>query len=122
MNSGPLADRNALRRLIGCVAVAVFMARLDIYVVNISLPTIARHFHVGTGAVSWVTMSYLLFNCGAMMLIGRIADTVSPRTLFMWGYAVFTAGSLLCGLATSLNIVGNLADREVGMNSEGGDL
>ena len=105
MNSGPLADRNAQRRLIGCVAVAVFMARLDIYVVNISLPTIARHFGVGTSSVSWVTMSYLLFNCGAMMLIGRIADTVSPRTLFIWGYAVFTAGSLLCGLATSLGML-----------------
>ena len=105
MNGEPLADRNAQRRLVVCVAVAVFMARLDIYAVNISLPTIARQFHVGTSAVSWVTMSYLLFNCGAMMLIGRIADTISPRTLFIWGYAVFTAGSLLCGLATSLSML-----------------
>ena len=100
-----ITGRSSHLRLVGCVAVAVFMARLDIYVVNISLPTIARHFHAGTSAVSWVTMSYLLFNCGAMMLIGRIADTVSPRTLFIWGYAVFTAGSLLCGLATSLGML-----------------
>ena len=105
MNSGMFADRKAQRRLVVCVAVAVFMARLDIYVVNISLPTIARHFHAGTSAVSWVTMSYLLFNCGAMMLVGRIADAVSPRTMFIWGYAIFTAGSLLCGLATSLGML-----------------
>ncbi|MFA6562920.1 MAG: DHA2 family efflux MFS transporter permease subunit [Verrucomicrobiia bacterium] len=98
-------DRHSHLRLVGCVAVAVFMARLDIYVVNISLPAIARHFHADTSAVSWVTMSYLLFNCGAMMLIGRIADTVSSRTLFIWGYAIFTAGSLFCGLATSLGML-----------------
>jgi len=98
-------DRHSHLRLIGCVAVAVFMARLDIYVVNISLPAIARHFHADTSAVSWVTMSYLLFNCGAMMLIGRIADTVSSRTLFIWGYAIFTAGSLFCSLATSLGLL-----------------
>ena len=100
-----IANNNSHLRLIGCVAIAVFMARLDIYVVNISLPTIARHFHADTSAVSWVTMSYLLFNCGAMMLIGRIADAVSARTLFIWGYAIFTAGSLFCGLATSLGML-----------------
>ena len=85
--------------LIASVAVAVFMARLDTYIVNISLPAMARDFGVGTSAVSWVTMGFLLFNCGSMMLVGRLADIVPPRKLFVWGYAVFTTGSLLCGLA-----------------------
>ena len=105
MNGGSITDRSLQLRLIGSVALAVFMARLDIYVVNISLPTIARHFSAGTSAVSWVSMGYLLFNCGAMMLVGRIADTANPRTLFIWGYAVFTAASLFCGLSTSLGML-----------------
>ena len=102
MSQDVITDARRRRLLVASVAVAVFMARLDIYVVNISLPTVARHFHVGTSAVSWVTMSYLLLSCGTMMLVGRIADSASPRKLFIWGYAIFTAGSLLCGLSTSL--------------------
>jgi EmrB/QacA subfamily drug resistance transporter len=91
--------------LIASVAVAVFMARLDTYIVNISLPAMARDFGVGTSAVSWVTMGFLLFNCGSMMLVGRLADIVPPRKLFVWGYAVFTTGSLLCGLAPDLRLL-----------------
>ena len=101
MNNG----KGSKALLIASVAVAVFMARLDTYIVNISLPAMARHFGVGTGAVSWVTMGYLLFSCGTMMLVGRLADVVSPRKLFVWGYAVFTAGSLLCGLAPDLGLL-----------------
>ena len=91
--------------LIASVAVAVFMARLDTYIVNISLPAMARDFGVGTSAVSWVTMGFLLFNCGSMMLVGRLADIVPPRRLFIWGYAIFTAGSLLCGFAPTLGLL-----------------
>ncbi len=105
MNGGAITGRSLQLRLISSLAVAVFMARLDIYVVNISLPSIARHFGAGTNAVAWVTMGYLLSNCGSMMLVGRLADTANPRTLFIWGYAVFTAGSLFCGLSTSLGML-----------------
>ena len=50
MTAGTISDRRGRLLLIGSVAVAVFMARLDIYIVSISLPTIARHFHAGTSA------------------------------------------------------------------------
>ena len=105
MSQDSVSDRRFQLRLVGSVEVAVFMARLDIYVVNISLPTISREFHAATSAVSWITMGYLLLSCGAMMLVGRIADAVSPRKMFIWGYAVFTAGSLLCGLSPSLGLL-----------------
>jgi len=105
VTEGTISDRRGRLLLIGSVAVAVFMARLDIYIVGISLPTIARYFHAGTSAASWVAMSYLLFNCGSMLLVGRIADCVSARTLFLVGYAIFIAGSLLCGLSTSLGML-----------------
>ena len=105
MSQGVITDARRRRLLVASVAVAVFMARLDIYVVNISLPTVARRFDVGTSAVSWVTMSYLLVSCGTMMLVGRIADGAGPRRLFITGYAIFTGGSLLCGLSPSLGLL-----------------
>lgn len=53
MTEGLITDRRSrLLLLIGSVAAAVFMARLDIYIVGISLPTIARSFHAGTSAAS----------------------------------------------------------------------
>jgi EmrB/QacA subfamily drug resistance transporter len=100
-----ITGRGSRIRLIASVAVAVFMGRLDTYIVTISLPAMARDFGAGTSAVSWVTMGYLLFNCGAMLLVGRLADAVSPRKLFIWGYSIFTAGSLLCGLAPDIGLL-----------------
>jgi EmrB/QacA subfamily drug resistance transporter len=105
VSDGAFSDRRSRLLLVGSVAVAVFMARLDIYMVNISLPTIARDLHVSTSAVSWVSMGYLLFNCGSMMLVGCVADRVSPRAFFVVGYAVFSVTSLLCGLSTSLGML-----------------
>ena len=98
------AHRSARRQglLVASVAVAIFMARLDISIVNISLPSIARSFHAGTSPVAWVAMGYLLFSCGCMLVVGRVADDAGPRLLFVLGYAVFTVASLFCGLAGSL--------------------
>ena len=105
MSEVTLDDRGAQRWLVASAAIAVFMGRLDIYVVNISLPTIAKHFDIGTTAASWVTISYLLFSCGAMLLMGHVADAVSPRRLFICGYAVFTAASLLCGFSQGFGML-----------------
>ena len=68
------------------------MVRLDIYIVSIALPVVAREFHATPGAVSWVTMGYLLLGSGTMLLLGRAAAVAGPRRMFLTGYAVFTLG------------------------------
>ena len=83
------------------LALAVFMGRLDIYIVAIALPTVARTFGLGASAVAWVSLAYLLFNTGTMLFVGQIAERAGPRRLFLTGYAVFVAGSLLGALAPS---------------------
>ena len=93
------------RLLVLSLALAVFMGRLDIYVVAVALPTVARDFHVGTGAVAWVTIGYLLFGTGSMLFVGRVAGRVGIRPLFVAGYAVFIAGALVCALSPSLGVL-----------------
>ncbi|MDQ5985297.1 MAG: Riboflavin transporter RibZ [Syntrophus sp. SKADARSKE-3] len=84
------------------VALAVFMVRLDSYIVNISLPTISRYFHVDMGEISWVIISYLLVMTGSMLIFGKLADKIGLKKIFIGGYVFFTVGSLLCGLSPSI--------------------
>lgn len=88
--------------VLAIIAFAMFMATLDQSIVNISLPTIAGAFDTDMGSVSWVVMAYLLVLSGLMLACGRLGDMKGFRRVFIGGFAVFTIGSLLCGLAASI--------------------
>ena len=90
------------RLLVTSLVIAVFLGRLDMFLVAIALPTIARDFRAGTGAVAWVTVGFLLFSTGTMLFFGRLAGRAGPRRLFVTGYAVFAAGALLCAVSPTL--------------------
>ena len=81
------------------LAVAYFMTIVDLTIVNVSLPTIARDLHFSATSLQWVVTAYGLSFGGLMLLGGRTADLLGRRRIFMLGLAVFTAASLACGLA-----------------------
>lgn len=89
--------------ILAIIAFAAFMATLDGTIVNISLPTIAESFHADMGLVSWVVLAYLLVLTGLMLACGRLGDMAGFRRVFIAGFAVFTLGSLLCGLAATIH-------------------
>jgi EmrB/QacA subfamily drug resistance transporter len=91
--------------ILAVIAFAVFMATLDTSIVNISLPTIAAWFHADMSSVSWVVMAYLLVISGLMLACGRLGDMAGFRKVFIGGFVIFTAGSLLCGLAASIGLL-----------------
>ena len=91
--------------IIAIVGFAAFMATLDTSIVNISLPTIAGWFRTDMGLVSWVVMAYLLVLSGLMLACGRLGDLKGFRRIFIAGFVVFTAGSLLCGLSPSIGFL-----------------
>ncbi len=88
--------------ILGSVAFAAFMCRLDGSIVNIAMPAIGRHFDVGTSAVSWVVLAYLVLVAALLLVAGKLGDTLGLKRVFLVGYVVFTFGSLLCGLAPNL--------------------
>jgi len=101
----PPEEKRHLRWIVFSVALAVFMVRLDSYVVNISLPTMARYFRVGTGEVSWVILSYLLVMTGSTLIFGKLVDRLGLKKVFLGGYGLFTLGSLCCGLAPTIYLL-----------------
>ncbi len=88
------------------VAIGVFMATLDSSIVNISLPSIARDFGVPlNGAIEWVIISYLVVTAAILLTAGRVSDMIGRKAIWTIGLFVFTAGSALCGAATSLGFL-----------------
>lgn len=84
------------------VSAGAFMANLDTCIVNVCLPTIARHFDTSPSTVSLVVLSYLLCEVSFLLLFGKLGERWGITQVFLIGFAVFTAGSLLCGLSQSL--------------------
>lgn len=92
--------------VLAILAIGIFMATLDASIVNISLPNIAQYFHVPlNGAIEWVIIAYLIVIAGMLLTIGRLADMIGYRILWITGLVTFTLGSTICGAAPSLGIL-----------------
>ncbi|MBV8395612.1 MAG: MFS transporter [Actinobacteria bacterium] len=80
---------------------AQFMVVLDVSIVNVALPSIKNSLHFSESGLQWVISAYTLVAGGFLLLGGRVADILGRRRMFVAGLALFTTGSLLCGLAWS---------------------
>jgi EmrB/QacA subfamily drug resistance transporter len=83
------------------VAIGVFMLLLDITIVNVALPDIQRQLHASLSDLQWVIDAYALSLAALLLTAGSIADLLGRRLVFASGIVIFTAGSLLCGVAQS---------------------
>jgi EmrB/QacA subfamily drug resistance transporter len=88
-------------RVLAVVATAFFMTILDVSIVNVALPSIARDLHFAQADLQWVITAYAITFGGFLLLGGRAADLLGRRSVFMVGVLLFTAASLVCGLAQS---------------------
>jgi EmrB/QacA subfamily drug resistance transporter len=79
----------------------MLMIVLDATVVNVALPAIQEDLGFTQSGLAWVVNAYLISFGGLLLLAGRLGDLVSRKGMFLAGLAVFTAASLLCGLAQS---------------------
>ncbi len=87
--------------LLAVVCVAQFMVVLDISIVNVALPDMRRDLHMSQNGLAWVLNAYTLTFAGFLLLGGRAADLWGRRRLFLIGVGLFSATSLLGGLAQS---------------------
>ena len=86
---------------LAAVCTGVFMLLLDITIVNVALPDIERGFHASLSDLQWVIDAYALTLAAFLLTAGSLADLYGRRIVFAVGIAIFTLGSLACGLATS---------------------
>jgi EmrB/QacA subfamily drug resistance transporter len=85
------------------VCAGVVLASLDLFIVNVALPSMADSFGVtGLGDLSWVLNAYAIVYAALLVLFGRLADRYRRDRGFMVGVAVFVAASAACAAASSL--------------------
>ena len=72
---------------------------IDTSVVNVALPSIQTELGFSQSGLSWVVNAYLIPFGGLLLLAGRLGDLIGPKRVFIGGLSLFTAASLLCGLA-----------------------
>jgi EmrB/QacA subfamily drug resistance transporter len=73
--------------------------------VNVALPAIQSDLGFSQSSLAWVVNAYLIAFGGLLLLAGRLGDLISRRGIFLAGLGVFTAASLLCGVAQSQELL-----------------
>ena len=91
---------------VGVLSLAVFMSSLDLFIVNLALPTITRSFRgSGLGSLSWVLNGYTIAFAAALVPAGRLADRIGRRRVLVAGLVVFAVGSAACGVAGGTGVL-----------------
>jgi EmrB/QacA subfamily drug resistance transporter len=105
--SWPADEGHPRKWLILCVLAAVaFMAQLDLFIVNVAVPAMGRSFHgAGLSDLSWVLNGYAIVFGALLVPAGRLADHFGRRRFLLGGVVVFTAGSIVCAVAPSLDVL-----------------
>ena len=83
----------------------IALSVLDGTIVNLALPGITRELHASAVASVWVVNAYQLAAVGLLLPCAALGDRVGYRRVYLGGVVVFTAGSVLCFLATSLELL-----------------
>ncbi|HYB47323.1 MAG TPA: MFS transporter, partial [Streptosporangiaceae bacterium] len=103
----PALDRRLRRKpssrtVLAIASLGSAVAFIDATIVNIALPDIARSFP-GTSlpTLSWILNAYNIVFAAFLMAAAGLADSLGRRRVFVFGLALFTAGSLLCAIAPS---------------------
>jgi EmrB/QacA subfamily drug resistance transporter len=98
-NDEPFSTRR-VGVMVGVLSLAIFMASLDLFIVNLAFPYIGREFHGSDlSSLSWVLNGYSIVFAATLVPAGRWADRVGRRRMFVAGLVVFCLGSILSGFA-----------------------
>jgi EmrB/QacA subfamily drug resistance transporter len=88
------------------VCVGVFMASLDLFIVNIAFPAISKHFGgASLGSLSWILSGYAIVFAALLVPAGRWADAFGRKRAFLLGLAVFVLASAACALSPSVGFL-----------------
>jgi len=103
--TSPVPDLSPRRRrlVLAICCASMLVVVMDISIVNVALPAIRRDLHASVSGLQWTVDAYTLVLASFLVLAGSTADRVGRRRTFQAGLAVFGLGSLLCGLAPSID-------------------
>jgi len=79
--------------------IGTLLASIQGSALMIALPDIMTQLHAGFMTIMWVILGFMLITTALLPVVGRLADMFGRKNLYNAGFAVFTLGSLLCGLS-----------------------
>ena len=95
----------SIRWALASLALSMLLSSLGISIANVALPTLARAFTASFQDVQWIVLAYLLAITILIVSVGRLGDIIGHRRVLLAGILLFTAASLLCGVAPTLGVL-----------------
>lgn len=89
--------------LIAGVMAAMIMQTLDTTIANVALPHMSASLGATRDTITWVLTSYVLASAVVLPLAGWLVDRIGVRQLLLFSVSLFTAASMLCGAAQSID-------------------
>lgn len=86
---------------LSCTSLGALLATVNTGTLIIALPDLARALDTDIFSLVWVLLSYMLAQTALVLMVGRFADMVGRKKLYVGGFALFTLVSLLAGFATN---------------------
>ena len=86
------------------IALAQFMVIMDTSIIGVALPEIQADLGFSPGDLSWVFNAYVVAFGGLLLLGGRLSDLLGAKRVFIAGWAILAAGSLVAGLADTTGV------------------
>ena len=80
---------------------AQFMVIMDTSIIGVALPAIQKDLNYTPSELQWIFNAYVITFGGVLLLGGKLSDIFGPKKIFMWGFGILTAASLLTGFAWS---------------------
>ncbi len=105
MSVGESNSSRHARLVFAVVAAAIFMSNLDLFIVNVALPSIGKDFGGSLGRLSWILNAYAIVFAALLIPAGRLGDRIGQRRVFLAGVALFTFASALCAAAPNLGVL-----------------
>lgn len=87
------------------IVLGFFMILVDTTIVTVAIPRMQKDLDADLTSLLWVTSAYLLAYAVPLLITGRLGDRFGMKTMYLTGLAVFTASSLWCGLAGSVEML-----------------
>ncbi len=89
--------------VLATVIIGTFLGRLDQTIVNLALPKIINDFSITVSGAGWIATAYILANAVFVPIWGKLGDTIGRKRVYMLGFSIFIAGSVLAGLSWNLS-------------------
>ena len=89
----------------GAMAIGLFASVSDHGSVVVALPSISNHFDTDLPTTQWVLIGYALTISALLLPMGRMADIVGRKRVYVLGFVIFTVGALAAGLSPSVEVL-----------------